>query len=70
MCTSAYLILNNGLETILFQIVLTTIVGIAPVWRWLLQGKKEIIGADHLEFYPETLANELVNFIAEINADN
>jgi len=44
MCTSAYLILNNGLETVLFQIVLTTIVGIAPVWRWLLQGKKEIIG--------------------------
>jgi hypothetical protein len=43
-CVSAYLILNVGLEKALFQFVLLCIVLIAPLWKWLLQEKKEIIG--------------------------
>mmetsp|Transcript_10921 Transcript_10921/g.13801 ORF Transcript_10921/g.13801 Transcript_10921/m.13801 type:complete len:405 (+) Transcript_10921:209-1423(+) len=43
MCTSTYLLLDEGLETILFVSVLFTITCIAPTWRWLLQSKKEII---------------------------
>lgn len=44
MCTSAYLLLNDGIEKTVFQITLFCILVIAPTWRWLLQSRKEIIG--------------------------
>ena len=56
--TASYLILNNNTngnsndngssiiidESILFIVILFCIVCVAPTWRWLLQGQKEIIG--------------------------
>lgn len=44
MGTSAYLLLNNGIERIFFQVTLVGIILIAPTLKWSLQGCKEIIG--------------------------
>ena len=44
MGTSAFLLLNNGIERIFYQTVLVCIIFIAPSLRWSLQGSKEVIG--------------------------
>ena len=44
MCISAYLILNDGIEKTAFKVILAFLVCFAPLWRWSLQGNKEVIG--------------------------